>query len=40
VKVDDKKVFSEEYSDMKTNVKLAPGTFDPKQFNTTHWEKP
>ena len=40
VKVDDKKVFSEEYSDMKTNVKLAPGTFDPKEFNTTHWEKP
>jgi uncharacterized lipoprotein YehR (DUF1307 family) len=39
VKVDDKKVFSEEYSDIQTNVKLDPGTFDPKQFNTTHWEK-
>jgi outer membrane lipoprotein-sorting protein len=40
VKVDDKKVFSEEYSDIETNAKLAPATFDPKQFNTTHWEKP
>jgi outer membrane lipoprotein-sorting protein len=40
VKVDDKKVFSEDYSDIETNVKLAPGTFDPKQFNATHWEKP
>jgi outer membrane lipoprotein-sorting protein len=35
----DKKVFSEEYSDIQSNVKLAPGAFDPKQFNTTHWEK-
>jgi outer membrane lipoprotein-sorting protein len=40
VKVDDKKVFSEEYSDIEANAKLAPATFDPKQFNTTHWEKP
>ncbi|MGB8832852.1 MAG: hypothetical protein WCC95_11920, partial [Candidatus Sulfotelmatobacter sp.] len=40
VNVDDKKVFSEEYSDIETNAKLAPATFDPKQFNTTHWEKP
>jgi len=38
--VDDKKVFSEEYSDIQGNAKLAPGTFDPKEFNTTHWEKP
>lgn len=38
--VDDKKVFGEEYSDIQTNVKLNPGTFDPKQFNSSHWEKP
>lgn len=37
---DDKKVFSEEYSDIQSNVKFDPGTFDPKQFNATHWEKP
>jgi outer membrane lipoprotein-sorting protein len=36
----DKKVFSEEYSDIQRNVKLDPGTFDPKKFNATHWEKP
>jgi hypothetical protein len=40
VYADDKKVFSEGYSDIQSNVKLNPGTFDPKQFNTTHWEKP
>ena len=40
VYADDKKVFSEDYSDILTNVKLQTGTFDPKQFNTTHWEKP
>jgi outer membrane lipoprotein-sorting protein len=40
VYADDKKVFSEEYSDILCNVKLEPGTFDPKQFNSTHWEKP
>lgn len=40
VYVDDKKVFSEEYSDIQGNAKLDPGTFDPKQFNATHWEKP
>ncbi len=40
VYVDDKKTFSEEYSDIESNVKLDPGTFDPKQFNSTHWEKP
>jgi hypothetical protein len=36
----DKKVFSEEYSNVQANPKLAAGTFDPKQFSTTHWEKP
>jgi outer membrane lipoprotein-sorting protein len=36
---DDKMVFTEEYTDIKTGVKLDAGTFDPKQFNTIHWEK-
>jgi outer membrane lipoprotein-sorting protein len=40
VYVDDKKVFGEEYSDIQCNAKFDPGTFDPKQFNSTHWEKP
>jgi outer membrane lipoprotein-sorting protein len=40
VYADGRKVFSEEYSDIQNNVKLDPGTFDPKQFNATHWEKP
>lgn len=40
VYVDDKKTFTEEYSDIQANAKLAPGTFDPKQFTSTHWEKP
>ncbi len=40
VYTDEKKVFSEEYSDIQCNAKLDPGTFDPKQFNATHWEKP
>jgi outer membrane lipoprotein-sorting protein len=37
---EEKLVFSEDYTDMKCNVKLDPGTFDPKQFNSTHWAKP
>jgi outer membrane lipoprotein-sorting protein len=40
VSVDDKKVFREEYSDIQCNAKLNAGTFDPKQFSATHWEKP
>jgi len=40
VRVDDRKVFSEEYSDIHANPKLDPATFDPKQFNSSHWEKP
>src|SRR6202050_49251 len=40
VYLDDKKTFSEDYSDIQCNAKLDPGTFDPKQFNSTHWEKP
>ena len=39
VHTDDKMVFSEDYTDIQANVKLAPGTFDPQQFSTTHWEK-
>ena len=33
------KVFSEDYSDIRPNVKLDLNTFDPQQFRTTHWEK-
>ncbi len=40
VHVDDKMVFSEEYTDILCNAKLVPSTFDPKQFTSTHWEKP
>ena len=40
VYAEDKKVFSEEYSDIQCNAKLDPGTFDHKQFGSTHWEKP
>ncbi|MGA8618713.1 MAG: hypothetical protein WB660_09400 [Candidatus Sulfotelmatobacter sp.] len=40
VYVDDKKTFSEDYSDIESNVKLDSGMFDPTQFNWTHWEKP
>jgi hypothetical protein len=40
VYVDEKKVFGEEYSNIVCNAKLDPGTFDPKQFNSSHWEKP
>jgi outer membrane lipoprotein-sorting protein len=40
VYVDDKKVFSEDYSEIQVDAKLDPGAFDPKQFNSTHWEKP
>ncbi len=40
VYADDKKVFSEDYSDIRCNAKLDAGTFDPKKFKATHWEKP
>jgi hypothetical protein len=33
-------VFSEDYTDIKANVKLEPAVFDPKQYSTTHWEQP
>lgn len=34
-----KMVFTEDYTDIAANVKLAPGTFDPQQYSATHWEK-
>jgi hypothetical protein len=37
---DEKKVFSEDYTDIQADVKLEPAVFDPEQFNATHWEKP
>lgn len=40
VHVDGKLVFSEDYTDILCNAKLNAGTFDPKQFSATHWEKP
>ena len=37
---DNKKVFSEDYTQIQANVNLTPAVFDPQQFATTHWEKP
>lgn len=34
-----KKVFSEDYSEIRANVKLDQGTFDPEKFSSTHWGK-
>lgn len=34
-----KNVFSEEYSEIQTNPKLDPAIFDPRQFDSRHWEK-
>jgi hypothetical protein len=31
--------FSEDYSEIKIDVKLDPAVFDPAQFATAHWEK-
>jgi hypothetical protein len=33
------KVFTEDYSDIRANVKLDPAIYDPQQFGSTHWEK-
>ena len=35
-----KLVFSEDYSDIRANVRIEPAVFDPQRYNTTHWEKP
>jgi hypothetical protein len=37
---ENRKVFSEDYSDIQSNIKLDPAVFDPARFNSTHWEKP
>jgi hypothetical protein len=34
-----KRVFSEDYTEIRANVKLDPEVFDPQKFATTHWEK-
>jgi hypothetical protein len=39
VYADGRKVFSEDYSDIRANMKLDPGVFDPEKFSATHWEK-
>jgi hypothetical protein len=39
VRSEDKLVFSEEYSEISANPKLAPAIFDPQQFARKHWEK-
>jgi outer membrane lipoprotein-sorting protein len=36
---DGKKVFTEEYTEIKKDVPLDAAIFDPKQFTTTHWER-
>jgi len=36
---DGRKVFSEDYADIRANVKIDAALFDPQQFSTTHWEK-
>jgi len=35
---DGRKVFSEDYADIRANVKIDAALFDPQQFSTTHWE--
>lgn len=39
VYVEGKKVFGEEYSDIRSNPKLDPAIFDAKQFSARHWEE-
>ncbi len=36
---DGNKVFTEDYTEIKANVDLAPAVFDPQKFATAHWEK-
>ncbi|HEY6766311.1 MAG TPA: hypothetical protein VI386_16260 [Candidatus Sulfotelmatobacter sp.] len=40
VHVDNKVVFSEEYTDIQPHAKLDPEVFNPEKFKSTHWEKP
>ena len=37
VHADDKLIFSEDYTHIRGNPKLAPEVFDPRQFSSTHW---
>jgi outer membrane lipoprotein-sorting protein len=39
VHVQDKMIFSEDYSHIRVNAKVGPEVFDPGQFNSTYWEK-
>jgi len=39
VHVENKLVFSEDYTDIQPDVKLSPEVFDPQKFSSTHWEK-
>jgi hypothetical protein len=36
---DGRLVFSEDYSEIQANVRLAPAVFDPAQLASSHWEK-
>ena len=36
---DGRKIFSEDYSDIRANMRLDPAVFDPQKFDSTHWEK-
>jgi outer membrane lipoprotein-sorting protein len=36
---DDKKVFTEDYTDIQGNVKLDAAVFDPQRYSDSHWEK-
>ena len=36
---EERKVFSEDYTEIRAGVKLDPETFDPQKFAATHWEK-
>ncbi len=35
----EKLVFTEEYSEIQTDIELDPGVFDPAQFSTARWKK-
>ena len=34
-----RKIFSEDYTDIRANVRLEDDVFDPQKFASTHWEK-
>ena len=39
VYADGKKVFTEDYTDIRPDVKLDAAVYDPEKFTATHWEK-